>query len=63
MQKWILIPSKENIKEKKIARDGGRCYIMKKGSLHGDIIRIVIVYATNNRAEKYVHQQVIKLEA
>lgn len=35
---------------------------MKKGSIHGDSIGIVIVYATKNEAEKYVHQQVIKLE-
>lgn len=35
---------------------------MKKGSIHGDSTGIVIVYATNNGAEKYVHQQVIKLE-
>lgn len=57
-----LVPNKVNIKAKEITRDEGGSYIMKKGSIHGNIIGIVIVYATKNRAEKHVHQQVIKLE-
>jgi len=52
----ILIPDKIDIKIKKITRDKERHYIMTKGSIQEENIKIVNIYAPNIVAPQYIRQ-------
>ena len=52
----ILIPDKIGLKAKKITRDKEGHYIMIKGSIQGEEIAIVNIYAPNIGAPQYIRQ-------
>ena len=52
----ILISDKVDLKIKKITRDKEGQYIMIKGSIQGEDITIVSIYAPNIGAPQYIRQ-------
>ena len=52
----ILISDKVDLKIKNIIRDKDGLYIMIKGSIQGEDITIVIIYASNTGAPQYIRQ-------
>ena len=52
----ILIPDKIDLKIKKITRDKERHYIMTKGSIQEENMKIVNIYAPNIVAPQYIRQ-------
>ena len=55
----ILISDKIDLKIKKIARDKEGHYIMIKGSIQGEGITIINIYAPNIGAAQYIRKTLI----
>ena len=58
----ILISDKIDLEIKKITRDKEVRYIMIKGSIQGEDIRIVNIYAPNIGAPQYIRQTLIDIK-
>lgn len=56
----ILIPDKTAFRAQNIAGDKEKCFVMMKGSIHGEDKIILDVYATNRRASRYTEQKLIE---
>ena len=52
----ILISDKIDLKIKKITRDKEGCYIMIKGSIQEEDMKIISIYAPNIGASQYIRQ-------
>ena len=58
----IFILDKIDLKIKKITRDKEGCYIMIKGSIQEEDIKLVIIYAPNIGTRKYIRKILTKKE-
>ena len=58
----ILISDKIDLKIKKITRDKEGQYIMIKGSIQEEDIKLVIIYAPNIGTHKYIRKILTKKE-
>lgn len=56
----IFIPDKTTFRAQNIAGDKEKGFVMMKGSIHGEDIIILDVYATNSRASRYTEQKLIE---
>lgn len=53
----VLMPDKTAFRAQNTAGDEEKCFVMIKGSIHGEDVIILDVYATNKRASKYTGQK------
>ena len=58
----IFILDQIDLKIKKITRDKEGCYIMIKGSIQEEDIKLVIIYAPNIGTRKYIRKILTKKE-
>lgn len=56
----ILVPDRTAFRAQHIAGGKEKCFLTIKGSIQGEDIIILDVYATNNRASKYTEQKPIE---
>ena len=59
----ILIPDKIDLKTKAVKKDKEGHYIMIKGSIQGEDITIINIYASNIGAPQYVRQMLTSMKA